>query len=103
MPCLAAQKSICLPSFVCEAVMRPACIAIVWALFSVGLPLIGAQQEERVKVAEGEYRVIEEGDLGVGPMETEIFHFRESWTLWRGQNGEYEVEGDRSYESPRGS
>jgi len=83
--------------------MRPACIAIVWALFSVGLPLIGAQQEERVKVAEGEYRVIEEGDLGVGPMETEIFHFRESWTLWRGQNGEYEVEGDRSYESPRGS
>ncbi len=82
--------------------MRPACIAVLWALFSVCLPLVGAQQGDRVKVAEGEYRVAAEGDLGVGPMETEIFHFQESWTLWRVQNGEYEVEGDRSFESPRG-
>ena len=81
--------------------MRPAYIAVVWVLFSVCLPSVAAQQGDRVKVAEGEYRVSEEGDLGVGPVETEIFHFRESWTLWRMQNGEYEVEGDRTFESPR--
>jgi hypothetical protein len=81
--------------------MQPARIAVVWALFSVCLPLLAAQQGERVKVAEGEYRVTAEGDLGVGPMETEIFHFRESWTLWRVQSGEYEVEGERNFESPR--
>jgi hypothetical protein len=80
--------------------MRVACIAVVWALFSVYLPPVDAQQGDRVKVAEGEYRVSEEGDLGVGPVETEIFHFRESWTLWRAQNGEYEVKGERSFYSP---
>ena len=60
-----------------------------------------AQGADWVKVAEGEYRVAEEGDVGVGPTETEIFHFRESWTLWRVQSGEYEVEGERSFKSPR--
>jgi hypothetical protein len=84
-----------------EGIMRPACIAVIWALFSVCVPSVGAQQGERVKVAEGEYRVSEEGDLGVGPVETEIFDFRESWTLWRVQNGEYEVEGERTFYSPR--
>jgi hypothetical protein len=82
--------------------MRPVCFVVVWAFFSVCLPSVIAQEAGRVKVAEGEYRVSEEGDLGVGPMETEIFHFRESWTLWRVQNGEYEVEGERVFESPRG-
>ncbi len=81
--------------------MRPAYIVVVWALFSVGLSSVVAQESDRVKVAEGEYRVSEEGDLGVGPVETEVFHFRETWTLWRVKNGEYEVEGDRSFESPR--
>jgi hypothetical protein len=41
-----------------------------------------------------------EGDLGLGPVETEIFHFKESWTLWKLGEG-YELEGDRTYESPR--
>ncbi len=84
-----------------EGIMRTACIAVVLALFSVCAPSVGAQQGDRVKVAEGEYRVSEEGDLGVGPVETEIFHFRESWTLWRVQNGEYEVEGERTFYSPQ--
>ena len=70
-------------------------------LSSIYLPLGTAQQLDRVKVAEGEYRVMGEGDMGVGPIETEVFHFRESWTLWRLPNGEYEVEGDRTFESPK--
>jgi hypothetical protein len=70
-------------------------------LLCICLPLCSAQQVIRVKVAEGEYRVSEEGDLGVGPIETEIFHFIETWTLWRLPSGEYELEGDRTFESPR--
>ena len=57
---------------------------------------------KRVKVAEGEYLVSLEGDPGVGPIDTEIFHFRESWVLWRTTGGEYEIDGNRMFESPRG-
>ena len=39
----------------------------------------------------------------MGPLETEVFHFRESWTLWRTSDGNYEVEGERKFESPRGA
>jgi len=61
---------------------------------------ICAQQLDRVKVAEGEYRVTEEGDLGLGPIDTEVIHFRESWILWRLPSGGYDVEGRRTFESP---
>lgn len=57
-------------------------------------------QTGRTKVAEGEYKVTMEGDLGSGPIETEIFHFYKSWTLWRTPQG-YDLEGYRNYESPR--
>lgn len=76
-------------------------LAVCGALLSTCLALAFAQDATRVKVAEGEYRVMEEGDVGVGPIETEVFHFRESWTLWRLPSGEYEVEGNRFFESPR--
>ena len=80
-------------------VTRPVLLS---TLFSICLPLAIAQQPDRVKVAEVEYRVVtDEGDMGVGPIETEVFHFRESWTLWRLPSGEYEVDGDRTFESPR--
>src|SRR3974390_3334812 len=80
-------------------VTRPVLLSI---LFSVCLPLAIAQQPDRVKVAEGEYRVAtDQGDMGVGPIESEVFQFRESWTLWRLPSGEYEVDGDRTFESPR--
>jgi hypothetical protein len=59
-----------------------------------------AQESGRTKVAEGEYKVTTEGDLGFGPIETEIFHFTESWTLWRTGSG-YDLEGYRDYQSPR--
>lgn len=66
------------------------------------VPLITAQESGRTKVAEGEYKVTLEGDLGCGPIETEVFHFRESWTLWR-TDEDYELEGHRIFESPRNS
>jgi hypothetical protein len=34
-------------------------------------------------------------------METEVFHFSETWTLWRTSGG-FDVDGHRAYESPRG-
>jgi hypothetical protein len=34
-----------------------------------------AQNSERIKVAEGEYRVTTEDDIGEGPIETEVFPF----------------------------
>jgi hypothetical protein len=79
-------------------VARTALVSLVAA--ACGLSTV-AQQSARVKVAEGEFPVSEEGDLGMGPMETEIFHFRESWTLWRVEDGEYEFDGNRIFESPR--
>lgn len=70
------------------------------AVLLISEPFVAAQQTGRTKVAEGEYKVTMEGDLGCGPIETEIFHFRESWTLWRSAVG-YDLEGRRTYESPR--
>jgi hypothetical protein len=76
----------------------------VFAFFAAFLlscvPPSTAQEASRTKVAEGEYKVTLEGDLGCGPMETGVFHFAESWTLWRTSGG-YDLEGDRTYESPR--
>ena len=77
-------------------------VFLILELLSGRLLPTTAEQTERVKVAEGEYLVSREGDLGVGPIDTEVFHFRESWTLWRTTGGEYEIDGDRMFESPRG-
>jgi len=74
---------------------------ILWLVSGCLLPT-AAERAERVKVAEREYVVSLEGDLGVGPIDTEVFHFRESWTLWRTTGGEYEIDGDRIFEFPRG-
>src|SRR5205807_2940560 len=70
------------------------------AVLLISGPSGPAQEAGRTKVADGEYRVTMEGDLGCGPIETEIFHFSESWTLWRTAAG-YDLEGHRTYESPR--
>jgi hypothetical protein len=65
-----------------------------------------AAASERVvnhtKVAEGEYAIVEEGNGGaVGPFEEEVYNFSESWTLWRVEKGQYQVEGVRRFESPK--
>jgi len=64
--------------------------------------LTGTAIGNRVKVADGEYQILQEGNSGaVGPDGREIYDFQESWTLWRNANGRYELEGERSFESPR--
>lgn len=76
-------------------------VLIAFSAFALShLPSSSAQKPDRTKVAEGEYKITTEGDLGVGPIQTEIFHFSETWTLWRTTAG-FEVEGTRTYESPR--
>ena len=76
-------------------------IVFVFSAFVLSpVPSSNAQKSERTKVAEGEYRVTMEGDLGVGPIQKEIFSFSETWTLWRTAAG-FDVEGHRTYESPR--
>lgn len=83
--------------------IRPAYVLLIVLFLSSRVPSTKAQDPGRIKVAEGEYQVTVEGDLGIGPMETEVFHFRESWTLWRTTGGQYVLEGKRMFESPMGS
>jgi len=62
-----------------------------------------AQAAPRTKIAQGEYAVSEHNNSGaVGPFEQEVYNFHETWTLWRVEKGEYQVEGVRRFESPRG-
>jgi hypothetical protein len=57
---------------------------------------------ERMKVAEGEYVVLEGANGGaVGPFGEAIYNFHETWTLWRTAKGGYEIEGERRFESPK--
>ena len=83
--------------------IRPAYVLLIVLFLSGRVSLTKAQEAGRIKVAEGEYQVTVEGDLGIGPMETEVFHFRESWTLSRTTGGQYVLEGKRTFESPMGS
>ena len=55
---------------------------------------------ERAKIAEGEY-TIKKDYGGVGPVESEVFNFHESWALWRTLAGDFHVEGTRTFESPK--
>ena len=61
-----------------------------------------AAPTERIKVAQGEYVVVEGANGGaVGPFGEEIYNFHETWALWRTVKGTYEVEGERQFESPK--
>ncbi len=64
--------------------------------------ILSASQDkpERVEIAEGEYTIFKEYG-GVGPIESEIFNFHETWAMWRTSAGDYEVEGTRSFECPK--
>ena len=71
-----------------------------WQGLSANSPVVS--EADRTKIAEGEYEIYEEANGGaVGPAGTEVYDFHESWTLWRGGTGNYEVEGERTFESPR--
>jgi len=79
----------CLAGIACE---RPA----------IGKPM-AEQVAGRAKAAEGEYAITEHSSSGaVGPFEQEVYNFRESWTLWRVEKGQYQVEVVRRFESPKG-
>jgi hypothetical protein len=60
------------------------------------------QAEQGTKLAAGEYAIVTRmNEGGVGPFNPMIYDFRESWTLRTGENGGFEVAGEREYESPR--
>jgi len=52
----------------------------------------------RTRVAEGEYKVLSQA--GIGSFAPAVYDFRETWTLWRVEDGTFEVSGTRSYRSP---
>ena len=61
-----------------------------------------AQESPRAKIAQGEYVIHEKESGGAfGPFGEEMYNFHESFTLSEGEKGRYEVEGVRSFESPR--
>lgn len=61
-------------------------------------------QTQRTKLAEGEYLIFQQANGGaIGPFGEEIYNFHETWTLWRVANSAYEVEGERRFESPKGT
>ena len=76
-------------------------LGIVYGQLAIGGPL-QEQEAGRVKIAEGEYAIYERDISGaLGPFEEEVFNFHESWTLWRVEKGQYQVEGIRNFESPK--
>jgi hypothetical protein len=67
-----------------------------------GMPAPAGVDMPRTKIAEGEYAIYEEANSGaVGPFGEEVYDFHEAWTLWRTAKREFEVEGERKFESPR--
>lgn len=67
-------------------------------------PAAAAEQEQRTKIAEGEYVIFERANGGaIGPFGEEVYNFHESWVLWRVGKGRYEVKGERRFESPEGT
>jgi hypothetical protein len=66
-------------------------------------PSLPSRQEDRIKIADGEYVIVESANSGaVGPFGEEVYDFHEPWAIWRSMDGEYEVTGTRQFESPRG-
>jgi hypothetical protein len=76
-------------------------LGIAYGRLAIGKPL-PEQRDARTKIAEGEYAIYEHDNSGaVGPFEEEVYNFHESWTLWRVEKGQYQVEGVRRFESPK--
>lgn len=69
---------------------------------SIGGASLQKPGDGRTKIAEGEYAVYEQANSGaVEPFGEEVYDFHESWTLWRVEKGQYQVEGVRRFESPK--
>jgi hypothetical protein len=52
----------------------------------------------RIRVAQGEYKVLSQ--TGIGSFVPAVYDFTESWSLWRLDDGTFEVNGTRNYRSP---
>ncbi len=65
---------------------------------AVAVPNSPETTANRVRLAEGEYKVLTEE--GIGPFLPAVYGFSESWTLWRLADATLEVNGTRSYRSP---
>lgn len=63
-------------------------------------PAHAEKSAEPLAIAEGEYTIFKEYG-GIGPVDAEIFDFREDWSISRTADGNFEVEGNRSFESPQ--
>jgi hypothetical protein len=69
---------------------------------SLTTPAFSTAATLQTKIAEGEYATYEQANSGAfGPFGEEVNDFHESWTLWRTEKGQYRVEGERKFESPR--
>jgi hypothetical protein len=76
-------------------------LGIIYGPLAIGGPL-PEQEAGRTKIAEGEYAIYERDISGaLGPLQEEVYNFHESWTLWRVEKSQYQVEGIRNFESPR--
>lgn len=79
-------------------------VALLLMLLSALAPhILGSQPDtvDRTRIAEGEYDIYTSSPGGgIGPFAPGVFNFQESWTLWHTPAGTFEVEGERSYESP---
>jgi len=87
-----------------RAALRPlGAGAFLWMSLAFCFVPAKAQNDsaDKVPVAEGEYKVYVPSDSpALGPTVPGVFHFHESWTLWRLPQGTYEVQGTREYASP---
>jgi hypothetical protein len=76
-------------------------VGIAVARVAPGRPW-AAQGSPRAKIAQGEYVIREKESGGAfGPFGEAIYNFHESFTLSQGEKSHYEVEGVRSFESPK--
>ena len=82
----------------CQAANAGAPLKCMLATQAVATPSNAEATTNRVRVAEGEYRVLTED--GIGPFLPAVYRFSESWTLWQLADGTLEVNGIRSYRSP---
>ena len=96
---IASARSLRAAAF-CAVIFFLTIISVLPARMAIAHPF-PQETPGRTKIAEGEYAIHELHNGGaVGPFEEEVFDFRESWTLWRAENGEYKVEGVRRFRSP---
>lgn len=76
-------------------------LVIAYGPLAIGKPL-PAQEPERTKIAEGEYKINEHSNNGaIGPFEQEVYNFTESFAVYRVSKEQLQVEGVRNFESPK--